>query len=86
MKLYFTKRFDKKLKRCDEKKREKCVRRLDLFRQEPYHQLLRLHPLKGEYTAYWSINITGDLRGIFRYIDDSTVVFVDLDTHSNLYS
>ena len=86
MKLYFTKRFEKKLRRCAKKKRMKCVQRLDLFRTEPTHDLLRLHPLKGKYTDYWSINITGDLRAIFRFVDDSTAVFVDLDTHSNLYS
>jgi len=33
-----------------------------------------------------SINITGDLRLVYEEIDEDVARFLDLDTHSNLYS
>ena len=38
------------------------------------------------FTGYRSINITGDLRAVYKFINEEECIFVIIDTHSNLYS
>ena len=64
--------------------RLKTDQRLVLFRKVPFHPLLNNHGLRGKYTGYRSINITGDYRAI--YIErDNLVIFMLIGTHSELY-
>ena len=79
------KEFDKKLLKLRVNEQQKVVERLKKFSQEQFFPLLNNHPLKGKYQGYWSINITGDLRAIYKMLNANTALFVDIDTHSNLY-
>ena len=58
--------------------------RLKLFLEDSFHPLLNNHQLHGEWEGYRSINITGDLRAIFK-VEEETAIFVAIDTHTNLY-
>ena len=49
-----------------------------------FHPILNNHALSGEYEGYRSINITGDLRVLYRR-EGEVVIFVTIDSHSNLY-
>lgn len=71
----------KKLRSGEKKKFKK---RKDLFLQDEFNPVLNNHPLKGKYRGYRSINITGDLRAIYKR-EGSIVIFVAIDIHSNLY-
>jgi len=42
--------------------------------------------LKGKYTGYRSINIGGALRAAYKLIDSEIYFFVEISTHSELYS
>ncbi len=86
MKLYFHKNFDKQLGKLRKTERKKAQDRLILFLRNPFNPLLNNHPLKGKYLDYRSINITGDLRAIYKLISEEECIFVALDSHSNLYS
>jgi mRNA interferase YafQ len=66
-----------------QKKRLKEV--LLLFADEPHHPELYNHPLTGEWTGFRSISFGGDWRAHYRIIDDATVLFVAVGTHSQLY-
>lgn len=81
----FHRNFDKKYKKLKISEKKKTQERLLLFIQNPYHPLLNNHPLKGKYLDYRSINITGDLRAIYKFVSDNEVIFVAIDSHSNLY-
>ncbi|PIP31366.1 hypothetical protein COX24_04015 [bacterium (Candidatus Gribaldobacteria) CG23_combo_of_CG06-09_8_20_14_all_37_87_8] len=48
--------------------------------------MLNNHPLRGNYVDYRSINITGDLRAVFKLINENEAIFVRVGTHSELYS
>ena len=85
MKIYFHKNFDKQYKKLRETERIKVQKRLSIFLEDPFNSLLRNHPLKGEYTDYRSIDITGDLRAIYKFNGEDQCIFVAVDTHSNLY-
>lgn len=85
MTVFFHKNFNKQYKKLKASEKKRTQERLLLFIQNPYHPLLNNHPLKGKYLDYRSINVTGDLRGIYKMISDNEVIFVTVDSHSNLY-
>lgn len=85
MRILLHRDFDKKFIKLQPKLREKFKERRDLFLENPFNPILNNHPLTGDRIGQWSINITGDLRVIYFIQNDSTVVFIDIDTHSNLY-
>jgi len=78
-------KFKKQYKKLDSKGKDQFRVRINLFESDPTNPKLRLHPLKGQYGGYWSINISGDLRALFYYESEAIVVFALIGTHSQLY-
>lgn len=85
MKFIFHKRFEKKYVKLDPKVRKSFRKRKDVFLKDPFDPMLRNHPLSGNRKGQWSINISGDWRAIYIFKNKETVIFIDIDTHSNLY-
>ncbi|MEX0918580.1 MAG: type II toxin-antitoxin system RelE/ParE family toxin [Candidatus Paceibacterota bacterium] len=85
MKLILHRNFEKKFIKTPLKIREQFKRRRDLFLKDRFHPSLNNHPLAGRRKNEWSINVTGDWRAIYIWLDEETVIFLDLDTHSHLY-
>lgn len=86
MRIFIHKNFEKKYKKLQVTEKNQFKERRDLFIVNPFHPILNNHLLMGKYKGYRSINITGDLRLIYKHIDNDTVLFIEIDTHSNLYS
>lgn len=86
MKIRFHKNFDRQFAKLRPSEKKKAQERLQLFLDNQFNPVLENHPLKGSYTDYRSINITGDLRAIFKFLSENECVFVAIDSHSNLYS
>jgi addiction module RelE/StbE family toxin len=80
----FSKYFKKRFKKLSVSVRTTFQERLDLFLSEPFHPLLHNHPLYGKYSQYRSINITGDIRAVFKQYED-LARFEGIGTHSELY-
>ena len=76
--------FKKAYKKKPMSVRKRFDERLILFIKNPFDQILDNHPLSGEWAGYRSINVTGDYRAVFKQQADATI-FVDIDTHHNLY-
>jgi addiction module RelE/StbE family toxin len=87
MKIEFSKKFFKQRNKSPKKIQESFDIRLSLFKSDCFHSLLNFHELKGKLKGYYSINITGDWRAIFRFRDKkkNIVIFISLNTHSELY-
>lgn len=77
--------FKKQYKKMPVTIRERFGVRLALFLQDPANPQLRVHPLKGKYVGYWSMNITGDVRAIYFMQGEDIVIFAFIGTHSELY-
>lgn len=77
--------FEKKTRRLPIDIRKSLGIRLKLFMQDPRHPLLNDHALTGSWRGYRSINITGDWRAIYELVDANIAIFVEVDTHHNLY-
>ena len=84
MRVGFHRHFTKSYKKCSAKIRAQFKKRLRVFLENPHHPLLENHALHGEWQDFRSINITGDYRALYHYVNDGVEFFV-IDTHSNLY-
>lgn len=84
MVVTYHKDFIKDSKRLTVQQKEKLTARLKLFGQDELNPLLNNHSLNGKYLGCRSINVTGDLRDIFKK-DGSNIIFISLGSHSNLY-
>lgn len=84
MKIDYHKDFIKSYKKLPKKTQNKFKERQLLFEKEEFDPLLNNHALKGKWWGYRSINVTGDIRAIFKR-DTESVLFVAIDKHSNLY-
>jgi addiction module RelE/StbE family toxin len=76
--------FTKSYKKLSPKVKVKLENRLRFFSKDEFNPVLNNHALKGRWLGYRSINVTGDFRAIFKR-DVNNVLFVAVDTHSNLY-
>ena len=86
MKIVFHSGFKKKYKKLKSAEQKKFQQRLLLFEKNPDSPILNNHQLKGDYKGFYSINITGDPRALYKLVKKDTAFFIDIDTHSNLYS
>jgi len=85
MQIFLHRNWEKQYDKLNAEIQEKVDERLQIFLQNPHHQLLHNHKLKGEWQGYRSINITGDYRALYREVEDGVAEFYTVDTHSNLY-
>jgi addiction module RelE/StbE family toxin len=85
MRIFFHRSLKKRYKKMPIKIRRKAEERILLFADNPSNSILNNHPLTGDRNGQWSINITGDWRAIYVFKNKNEVVFIDIDTHSNLY-
>lgn len=85
MKILFHRNFDKGYKKLPASSKKAFKMRLRLFTNNPFHPLLNNHSLAGRWQEFRSINVTGNLRALYRAVDESVAEFVAIDTHSNLY-
>jgi len=84
MQIEYHKDFKKQFKKLPSKIKLKFSERLELFLQNPFHALLNIYPLKGEWVSQKSINITRDYRAI--YLENvNKIIFLEIGTHSQLY-
>ena len=84
MKIYLHSKFYKDYVKLSPKLQKKFKERRDLFFFDEFNSVLNNHALKGKWSGYRSINITGDIRAVFKRESDSAL-FVAIDNHSNLY-
>ena len=86
MRIRFHKNFKKKYAKLRAAQKKKFKKRRDVFLNNPFNPLLHNHLLQGKFRGYRSINITGDLCALYMLEKDGSVIFVDIDIHSNLYT
>ncbi|MEK7152252.1 MAG: type II toxin-antitoxin system mRNA interferase toxin, RelE/StbE family [Patescibacteria group bacterium] len=86
MRIIYSKQFRKNFQKLRSGEKKKFAERVDIFMRNTSNPLLRDHPLHGAYSHLRSFNVTGDIRVLYEYVQKDTVLFIDIDTHSNLYT
>jgi len=86
MQVRFSPDFDKHFsRRLTARQQIQVLDVIERFHDEPFHQDLRNHSLKGKWLGHRSISIGGDLRLHFQMLDNHTAYFVAIGTHEQLY-
>jgi addiction module RelE/StbE family toxin len=86
MNILFHRHFEKSYKKFPAKIQGHFKKRLKLFIDDPFSPILENHALHGDFLGFRSIKITGDIRAIYTIVNEESIEFTLLDTHSNLYS
>jgi proteic killer suppression protein len=58
---------------------------IHLFTENPFDAKLRTHKLSGELKGLWVFSCAFDCRIVFEFIDNRTVVLIDIGTHDDVY-
>jgi addiction module RelE/StbE family toxin len=85
MKLRYLATFKRQYKKLPKPIQLQFDVRLALFLDDATDPRLRVHPLKGKFSGYWSMNVNGDFRALYRHDGDEIVIFALIGTHSELY-
>lgn len=88
MNVKILKKFYKKFNKLDKKIRFKFYNKLEIFQNNPFEESLNNHKLTWNRKWFSSINITWDVRAIFREIWEWKYEFVEFEniwSHSELY-
>ncbi len=85
MQIVRTHKFKKQYQKLPKKMQTRFDERLVLWLVNPADSLLRVHSLTGNYTGYFSMNVTGDIRAVYRHEGDEIVIFALIGSHSELY-
>ena len=86
MTITYSRVFKKMFRKQTAVVQEKFYERLALFIKDQHNPLLSNHALNGEWIGCRSINITGDVRAVYEEIDKKHIEFIDIGSHSELYS
>ena len=78
-------KFKKQYKKLPKAFQQQFDDRLRLFVLDPTDPRLRVHPLQGKFTGYWSMNINGDIRALYLIEAETMIFFALIGTHSELY-
>ena len=81
----FHRNFERQFSKLPKKAREQFKKRRDIFLADPHDPILNNHPLRAEFAGYRSINVTGDLRAIYKETNVDSVEFTNIGTHHELF-
>lgn len=86
MQAIFHKRFQKNYAKLSDGVKDKFENQLEVFYGDCFDKKLSNHELHGKYKNHRSINVSGDLRAIYTMLNKDTALFIDIGSHSELYS
>jgi addiction module RelE/StbE family toxin len=85
MTIRYLPKFKKQYKKLPQKIQDQFDEKITLFATDPTLPVLKVHPLKGKFKGYWSMNVNGAVRALYIMDGDSIVIFGLIGTHSQLY-
>jgi len=86
MDIVYHKNFIKSYEKLPPKQQDKIEQAIDLFQQNPHHSQLKNHALHGKEKGKRAIAAGGDLRLVFKEVNDyRKVIFFRVGTHNQVY-
>ena len=82
--IEFSPFFQQQLEKVSSEIQQAFGETLEIFLENPYHPSLRNHTLTEEYSGIQSINVTDDIRALYREVAER-IIFIALGTHKELY-
>jgi mRNA-degrading endonuclease YafQ of YafQ-DinJ toxin-antitoxin module len=84
IRIEYSEKFLKSLKRLPKKLIEKAYEKEKIFRENPFHPLLRTHKLHGKDKDCWAFWVDYKYRIKFIFLSENKVLFLDIGPH-NIY-
>lgn len=81
MKVHYTSRFIKDLKKLSKEKQKLALKREVYFRNDPFDSRLKTHKLSGVLKEYWAFSLTYSDRVLFRFIKKNEAIFYKIGSH-----
>lgn len=81
MKVHYTSRFIKDLKKLSKKKQELALKREVYFRKDPFDSKLKTHKLSGALKEYWAFSLTYSDRVLFGFVKKDEAIFYKIGSH-----
>ncbi len=86
MEIRYHKNFTKNFLKLSDKIQEKVERTIETFQSDPHHPLLHNHALHGKYQGLRAISAGGDMRLIFKVVENYEIVeFLMVGAHTQAY-
>ncbi len=85
MEIRYSHIFQKQYHKLPKKVQLQFDERLALWLIDGTDPRLRVHPLRGKYVGYWSMNVNGDVRALYLQHGGEVTIFALIGTHSSLY-
>lgn len=73
--------FEKNYKKLPQKVKGRAATKERIFRQNPFHPILKTHKLRGKEKEVWAFWIDQKYRIKFLFLEDGVVLFLDIGTH-----
>ncbi len=86
MTLGRSQQFVKAFSKLSNKEKMKFSERISIFSTDKNNPILNNHKLHGEYSGCRSINITGDIRLVYKDLSNDDILLYRIGTHSELYT
>jgi addiction module RelE/StbE family toxin len=83
--IRFHRNFEKQYKKLKIAEKNRFKQRIDVFIKDEFNPILNNHALRGKCKGYRSINVTGDIRAIYKREIKNRIIFIAINKHSNLY-
>lgn len=73
--------FEKHYKKLSNRIKKKAKKKEKIFRENPFHPILKTHGLSGKDKNCWAFWIDYSYRIKFIFLNDGEVLFLDIGTH-----
>ncbi len=81
MKIIYSPRFAKEYKKLPLKVKLQAEKKEEVFRKDPFSTSLKTHKLSGKLNEFYSFSINYQIRIVFHYQSENTIVFDNIGTH-----
>lgn len=81
MEVQFTPSFIRQLKKLPKALQQEAVEKINLFKQDPQHAMLKTHKLKGKLKDRYSFSVNYQTRIVFRHLNKNTAVLLAVGDH-----
>lgn len=83
--IHTTSKFNKRYRKLADKVKEVAKEKETLFRNNPFHSGLATHKLHGKDAGAWAFSVDRKYRIKFMFPSASSVLFLDIGTHDDVY-
>ena len=81
IRLLYAPSFAKQLKKLEVVLREEVFEKVELFKKESNHTLLKVHKLHGRFSDCFSFSVNYKIRVVFQYMNKNEVAILSIGNH-----